>query len=334
MRRTLQRRCFREGDIPFQLPQPPTAGGVPFFGNPYSGKVNDDALRPPTANKIKPGPNSVFSSRKNPWSDPEIRPKIDRCPYFALVDQVIFHNMDPTYLDPGLITDEEHHLLLLFSRAYFEKWRPIHERPATISPRLRLVYGRSTLTEEMFDILSVSRVVGFSLLKEFMLDDAYLIAMNPRCWSTAHLDPANMDHFSGRVLEFAGMDKSARDNFFLLLDQMRRLPVNRRIDGEWEKLVIPFEQCTSLEHLYQTLNADPSAVQLKSYDYVNSRGVSTVVTFRTEDDFFDFKVDCFLKANLRLGTIGDVADTRDCCSRYSITVVEEASQTTRSGRWF
>lgn len=199
-----------------------SAGGVPFYGNIYAGRVNTQSWAPPPMQG-----SGLLTPHQNHWDNPVVRAKIDKCPYFALCDQVLWHNMDPNYLDPGLLTVEEHQLLLLFSRAYFEKWRSIHVRPEATAPRIRIIYGHTAMLRQILKFLDVDEAVTKTLIKEFFCDDASLIGMNPRCWSTASLDPANLDHLSGRVLEFAGVSHEQRQKLYLLLDQMRRVVVRR-----------------------------------------------------------------------------------------------------------
>ncbi|CCW60639.1 unnamed protein product [Phytomonas sp. EM1] len=318
------------GEAPIQ-----GAGGMPFYGNLYAGRVESQNYLPP-----RQGGSSLLEKGGSLWEDSAVRAKIERCPYFALCDQVLYHNMDPAYLDPGLLTKEEHHLLLLFSRAYYEKWRVIHEKPPTGLPRIRIPYGRTQVLDEILSLLKVSPAVAETLKKDYLLDDASLIAMNPRCWDTAYLDPFNMDHFSGRVLEFGDMPKSQRDRFFLVLDQMRRIVVERRdtMDsngGVPERLVLPFVKGVTLYDLYKELDLPPYSGQLKVYDLVDRRNTKLIQTLKDEDTYFDFLVLCFFKPNLRQAVLSeDLADEVDHTCRYTITVEPFTTKERRVGRWF
>lgn len=216
-----ERRFSFAGESPMS-----STGGLPFYGNIYSGRVDSQNYVPPRQGG---GTGLIDGNRtKSLWDNPLIQAKMRQCPYFALCDQVLYHNMDPSYLDPGVLTPQEHQLLLLFSRSYYEKWKAIHRRPATAVPRIRIKYGASTLLDELLSLVDCPTEVREVLKLEYQLDDASLIAMDPSCWTTAYLDPHNMDHFSGRVLDFAEMSLEVQKKFFTALDQMRRLKIIRR----------------------------------------------------------------------------------------------------------
>ncbi|RNF11184.1 hypothetical protein TraAM80_01115 [Trypanosoma rangeli] len=131
---------------------------------------------------------------------------------------------------------------------------------------MRIKYCATHLLDDMLELLGTPEKVRQPLVKEFQLDDASLIAMNPDCWETAYLDPFNRDHFSGRVLEFAGMDEPLRTRFFLLLQQMRRLIVVRKDTTEDQRIVFPFTAGVTLFDLYKHLGLDPYNGQMKIYD--------------------------------------------------------------------
>lgn len=336
MMRQSRRFFLMEGERKFTFPGMPAAhatGGVPFYGNIYAGRVDTQNYVPPAQEG-----SGLIKPKQSLWDDPQIRAKIESCPYFALCDQVLWHNMDPAYLDPGLLSAEEHQLLLLFSRAYFEKWKSLHERPPNAVPRVRIKYGSTRLLDEIFDLLDVSANVRHSLVREFQLDDASLIAMEPTCWATAYLDAFNRDHFSGRVLEFAGMDEPQRVKFFRLLRQMRRLVIVRKDTseegGEGERVVLPFSAGVTLFDLSRRLGIAPYNGQLKIYDYVDLQQTRQVITLKDEDSYFDLLVTLFFKADLRGATLAEFADDTDNTARYTITVEPFTVAERRIGRWF
>lgn len=333
LRRTALFLSFAEGERPFTQPcEAPinNTGGVPFYGNIYAGRIDSSSHAPPP-----PVGRSSVMDRKPMWEDPTVMTKIDRCPYFALCDQVLFHNMDPAYLDPGLLNSEEHHLMLLYSRAYYEKWKEVHQLPPNVLPMLRIRYGRTTVTDEILELLKVPPSVSDILKKEFFFDDASLIAMNPDLWRTAYLDPFNMDHFSGRVLEFAGVSESVRQKWFLLLKQMRRLRVERRDVGRTpETIVVPFSAGVTLHDLYRYLQLPPYSGALKVYNYFDIHNTQRAITLMGEDAYFDFLVATFYRGNLRDAMLCDAADDNDCTARYTITVEPYSTAEKRIGRWF
>mmetsp|Transcript_59928 Transcript_59928/g.69388 ORF Transcript_59928/g.69388 Transcript_59928/m.69388 type:complete len:341 (+) Transcript_59928:77-1099(+) len=313
-----------------------STGGVPFYGNIYAGRVHSAAWTPPPQS----GSGLLRNSGGSLWDDPGVQAKIKSCPYFALCDQVLWHNMDPNYLDPGLLTVEEHQLLLLFSRAYFDKWRSIHTRPENPGPRLRITYGDTSMLKQICDVLGVDAATQRSLIKEFLMDDAGLIGMNPRCWHTAYLDPANRDQLSGRVLEYAGLSVNQRQSFFRLLDQMRRIRIRRKDKpvgptGDVEVDVIPFHEGATLYDLHVRLGLEPYSGQLKAYDLVDGRGTPLTMTLQDEDTYFDFLVLSFYKANIQLATLQEsMADDTDCTTRYSLTVEPVKARDAAIGQWF
>ena len=230
--------------------------------------------------------------------------------------------MDPAHLDPGLLSNEEHQNLLLYSRAYFEKWWRIHQRPVTpgCGNRLRIQYGQAELTKKILRMLGVTVGVEFTLMKEFMFDDSHLIGMNPELWVTASIDDFNRDHLSGRVLEFAGFNAGQRKDFHTLISQMRRLYIKRNDTKDQETIVVPYGEVLTLYDLHKFLGLEPYTTQLKAYNYVNHLGVKMAMTLQTENDYFDYLYTCFFKANLELATLGEMAGPDDCTVRYTLTV--------------
>ncbi|CUE85184.1 Hypothetical protein, putative [Bodo saltans] len=306
-------------------------GGVPFYGNIYAGRVNAQSWSPPPQKG-----SGLLMPHRNLWDDAAVQAKIQACPYFALCDQVLWQNMDPSFLDPGLLTVEEHQLMLLFSRAYFDKWRSIHTRPENAGPRLRITYGKTALLREMCEFIGVPHKITRSLVREFLMDDAGLIGMNPDCWDMANLDPANRDHLSGRVLEYAGLSLEHRQTFLLLITQMRRIRIVRKDLGgpEPETLILPYREAPTLYDLYVKLGLEPYSGQIKTYDLVNEHGTALSQTMADEDAFFDFLVTSFYKPNLVDATLGGMADASDLTSRYTLTVEAEGTKQTSVGRWF
>ncbi|KAG5491661.1 hypothetical protein JIQ42_01567 [Leishmania sp. Namibia] len=321
-----ERQFFNLGGSPMQ-----STGGLPFYGNLYAGRVDSQNYLPP-----RRGGSGLLEVDKSLWDNPVTRQKLQACPYFALSDQVMFHNMDPVYLDPGLLSPEEHQLLLLFSRAYYEKWAAIHRRPPHALPRLRISYGSSKLLDEILFLLEVHPDVCEVLKKEYAVDDSSLIGMNPDLWSTAYLDPANMDHLSGRVLEFAGVPEPKRKKFFLLLDQMRRIKVHRRdlANGEERVDVVPFRYGVTLYDFSKFLGITPYSGQLKIYDYVDLQGTARAETLKDEDSYFDYLIALFYRADIRSSTLTDMADANDHTCRYTVTVEPFTADDRRVGRWF
>lgn len=308
-------------------------GGLPFYGNIYAGRVDSQNYVPPVQGG---GTGLVIGGKKSLWDDAAVQAKVEKCPYFALCDQVLFHNMDPSHLDPGLLTPEEHQLLLLYSRAYYEKWSALHKRPAVAAPRLRLQYGSSKVLDELLDLVECPQDPRDALKQEYLVDDSSLIGMNPNCWTTAYLDPGNMDHLSGRVLDFADVPVECQQKFFLVLDQMRRIKVVRcdTADGEEETLIVPFLYGITLFDLHKYLGLKPYSGQLKVYDYVDGQGTPRVITLSSEDVYFDFLVSSFYKADLRkANTLSSIADDKDHTCRYVVTVERYGTNERRSGSW-
>lgn len=328
------RRLLMQGERAFFQPgASPMAstGGLPFYGNLYTGRVDSQNYLPPHQ-----GGSGLLEKNTTLWDNPAIREKLLACPYFALSDQVMYHNMDPVYLDPGLLSPEEHQLLLLASRAYYEKWTTIYRRPPNPLPQLRIQYGMTKLLDDILFLLDVKPAVCEVLKKEYAVDDASLIGMNPNLWSAAFLDPANMDQLSGRVLEFAGMEEPTRRKFFLLLDQMRRIKVHRRDlpNGEERVEVVPFHYGVTLFDLCKFLGLKPYNGQLKVYDMVDMQGTMRAETLKTEDVYFDFLIALFYRADIRAATLSDLADANDNTCRYTITVEPFSADERRKGRWF
>lgn len=317
-----------------------SAGGLPFYGNIYSGRVNSEAYIPPP--KIGSG---LIGPKKFTHEDPEVRAKMDACPYFALCDMVVWHNMDPQFLDPGMLNREEHQLLLLYSRAYYEKWAALHSKADVCFPRVRTRLGQSDVMTQLFRMVGCPSDTVEIARREFLLDDVSLIAMKPDLWETAHMDEALRDHLSGRVLEFLGLNEVQQRNFFQILDQMRRIVVRRRdmiseldnspipedVVGE---TIVPYAEAVTLHEFSTHLGIQPYNGQVKVYNMLDERNTRVCLTINNEDTFFDFLITNFYKANLSLATMGDIADANDATARYVITIAAEGQQLQQIGRWF
>ena len=152
-----------------------SVGGIPFYGNIYSGRINTEAYIPPPSGG---GSGLIGPQKFSIQDDPAIKAKINACPYFALCDLVVWHNMDPQFLDPGIVTREEHQLLLLYSRAYYEKWSVLHSKADVTFPRVRIRYGESVIVRALLNKIKGDEEQAFALVKEMLFDDAALIGMS------------------------------------------------------------------------------------------------------------------------------------------------------------
>jgi len=246
-------------------------GGIPFYGNMYQGALDRDDLNPPAHPYMKdtevsymhekgegisitgPGTGKKINQKKVlhlkgdelNWKqrsiedEPEVKAALDRCPYFALCDMCVWHRMDPQFLDPGVLSTEEHHLLLLFSRAYYEKWRVIHARMTPYGVRIRKRIGPHKLLKKIFTMLGVDSMVMNRLLYDYWLDDSMLIGMNCDLWLTANLPQSLKGQIDCSCLTLAGIPLRTQEFFFTILEKMRTLRVVRE---DMEALQTPFGQ--------------------------------------------------------------------------------------------
>lgn len=103
------------------------------------------------------------------------------------------------------------------------------------------------------------------------------------------------------------MDEKIQELFFQLLRQMRRIRVIRH-DGpkreENKEQVVAFHDAPTLYDFYRYLGLAPYSGQLKVYDYIDLKGTKLIITLQTEDDFFDFLMTIFCKADLNNATLG------------------------------
>lgn len=300
-------------------------GGMDFFGNMYQGRVNAEDYTPPQAHSRYEQFKTKFTFNKTyADDDPVIRAKIDRCPYFALSDMVVWHGMAPTFLDPGLLTTEEHHLLLLHSRMYYEKWTEIHAKPRECAPKIRIKYGRFSKTSEILDYIGVPAETKERLAIAKM-DDASLIGMNPNLWATAHLDAQLRDQLTGRVFTQCDVTEHDQELIFALLDRMRTLVVHRRDTRPEQTIEIPYSEITTLWDLHKLLGLDSYSGQIKCYNWYDE-GARKVISMGDEDNFFDFKIYNFYKANIRaLGNFD---------ARAQLTVESNTRAESALGSWF
>jgi hypothetical protein len=269
-------------------------GGLGAHGNMYQGRVNPDDHQPRGfGSRIPKGlyeHEQVYAD-----DDPVIKAKLERCPYFALCDMCVWQGMAPTFLDPGLLTQEEHHLLLLFSRAYYEKWREIHSAPREFVPRARKKLGRFTKCVQIFEYLKID-LPRIRKAQELYFDDATLMGFHPRLWVTAHLDEQLRDQITGRVLRQAGFVDDEVNKVFGIVDSMRTLYVIREDVPNTADVIVPYREAITLYDLYARLGIDGSRA-IKCHNYKADGMPARCITISGEDDFFDFLVDNFYESD-------------------------------------
>ena len=340
LRRTFRRLCIR-GE-----PERAT-GGIPFYGNLYQGRVNPEDYQPSQYSTNEEARTAMLTyQRVYADDDPYIRAKLDKCPYFALCDLCVWHGMAPTFLDPGLLTTEEHHLLLLYSRGYYEKWSEIHSKPREVAPKPRIKKGRFDLSRRLFQHARCSEA-QIRKAQDLLIDDASFFGMNPKLWRHAHLDEKVRDHLTGRVLEFAGLTESQMADIFATLERMRSIVVRRRddaptdhvaiegavdsravaatVDGDY--LTFNYRDVPTLFDLYKSLGLQTYSGQLKCYSFIDRVGTEITMSFSDEDVYFDFLVSNFLRAALEVPEPGST-------SPYVITVEAKTRAEATRGKWF
>uniref|UniRef100_A0A7S1LDG4 Uncharacterized protein n=1 Tax=Neobodo designis TaxID=312471 RepID=A0A7S1LDG4_NEODS len=339
--RSFRRLCLKEA-IGTQM------GGVPFYGNLYQGRVNPDDYQPSQYSTNEEARAAMLTYQKvYADDDPYIRVKLDKCPYFALCDMVVWHGMAPTYLDPGLLTAEEHHLMLLFSRGYYEKWKQIHSVVREVAPKPRIKKGRFALSRRLMEYAGCSEH-QIKRAQDLLIDDASFIGMKPGLWSTAHLDESLRDHLTGRVLEFAGLSEAQMADIFDTLERMRTVVVRRRDtrrkrafaittgqddfqatseaeDAEPASLTFQFSEVPTLFDLHKVLGLESYSGQLKCHTYVDPDGTERSISISDEDVYFDYLVNSFYQARLEL--------TTGSTSPFVITVEEHTRAEAAKGRW-
>jgi hypothetical protein len=337
-------------------------GGLPFYGNMYMGRVNPDDYQPSQYSTSEEA-RSAFLTYQKVYADddPYIRVKLDKCPYFALCDMVVWHGMAPTFLDPGLLTNEEHHLLLLYSRAYYEKWEAIHSLPREIAPKPRIKKGRFELARRLMEHAACDKH-QIKRAQDLLIDDASFVGMNPNLWRTAHLDEGLRNTLTGRVLEFAGLTETQMADIFETLERMRTIVVKRKdvnrfndnvfaITGEvdheaavrarevseasvtldtgddgLEFQQFKFADAYTLYNLYKLLGLESYTGQLKCYSYIDRQQTPLQISINDEDIYFDYLVTSFFKANLHI--------TTGSTSPFAITVEDKTRAEFATGRWF
>ena len=347
LRRSLRRACLKEAIGA-------STGGLPFYGNLYQGRVNPEDYQPSQYSTSEEARAALLTYQKvYADDDPYIRVKLDKCPYFALCDMVVWHGMAPTYLDPGLLTNEEHHLLLLFSRAYYEKWKQIHSVPREVAPKPRIKKGRFELSRRIFLYAGCSEA-QIKAAQDLLIDDASFIGMQPGLWATAHLDEKVRDHLTGRVLEFAGITESQMKDIFETLQRMRTIVVRRRdqarqrpfaiSSGDPDEVVpsnqglaeheiedtglltFSFSEVPTLFDLHKVLGLDSYTGQIKCHTYTDANGTEQTLSISDEDVYFDLLVTSFFKARLEM--------TTGSTSPIILTVEEKTRSEAAKGRWF
>ena len=319
-------------------------GGVPFYGNLYQGRVNSMDYNPPMADGEYGKTQEALLKLRPVYrdDDPAIRAKLDRCPYFALNDMCVWHGMDPKFLDPGVLSDDEHHLLLLYSRSYYDKWKKIHAQPREFAPALRIKRGRFDLTRELLDMLCVPTEQQ-EKLNDLGFDDSCLIALHPKKWVTAHLDPRLRDLLTGRVLEIAGVAQYQRDRLYDTINHMRTICIVRKDlnhdreeyrNSMWqdryedeERLFFPYSGVRTLHDLHTRLGLETYTGQVKLYNFYDETKTRLTLTLADEDAYFDFLVRNFYNANLTLYG-------QPSLSRYTLVVESFENVKRNSGRWF
>lgn len=269
-----------------------------FYGNLYQGRVSSEDYAPKGGPLEKQNTHLYIERPTYADDDPQIRPKLDKCPYFALCDMVVWHGMAPTYLDPGLLTREEHHLLLLFSRAYYEKWREIHSHPREFASKARVKLGRFSKCIQIFEHLNIP-YEKIKKAQQLYFDDSSLIAMHPNLWVSAHMDDILRDQLTGRVLRKAGFADDEVDRVVRILESMRTLLVRRSdLPGDDKKeTIVPFREAPTLYDLYRHLELRGDQHVVKCHNYIVEGMPKRTITLGGEDQYFDFCVDTFFEAN-------------------------------------
>ena len=324
-------------------------GGLPFYGNLYQGRVNADDWQPSQYSTSQEARVAMLTfSRTYADDDPYIRAKMDKCPYFALCDLVVWHGMAPTFLDPGLLTTEEHHLLLLFSRAYYEKWLEIHSKPREVAPRPRIKKGRFEVSARLLKFVGAD-AHQIKKARDLLIDDASFAGMKPGLWSSAHLDEKVRDHLTGRCLEFIGLKERQMDELFEMLERMRSVVVKRRDkraklfalpgatdvsakstyyneDDEDGYLTFSFKDASTLHDLHTLLGLPSYSGQLKCYNFVDKHNTEHHVSLVDEDTYFDLLIQSFFGARLEVPS--------GSTSPFVITVEAETTAEQIKGRVF
>lgn len=310
-------------------------GGLPFLGNMYQGRVNPEDYQPSQYSTRDEARQDLLCINKiYADDDPYIRAKMDKCPYFALCDLVVYSGMAPTFLDPGLLTTEEHHHLLLHSRAYYEKWTDIHSKPREFAPKIRRKKGRFVFTKRIFDYAAVPQHVQ-KRAEEMMIDDSMFVAMDPSLWKSAHLDERLRDELTGRVLEMAGVSETQMDDIFGMLRRLRTFVVKRKDLPEGDEdpaadengfITFNYRDCPTLWNVYKNLGLPTYSGQLKLHSFVDAQGTPVSLSLATEDDYFDFLMTNFYR--------GDMSTPHGSPSRYVVTVEAKTRAQAAMGKWF
>eukprot|EP00760_Papus_ankaliazontas_P008544 PhM_4_TR1387/c0_g1_i1/m.12781 len=349
-------------------------GGIPFsgVGNIYNRPANPDDYKPERAN-YKHNPKgagkgtlgSVASgtrfvdynnNSKNQYMADDVNPSlqntVDQCPYFALCDMAVWFGMDPAYLSPGLLNQEEHHLLLLHSRAYFEKWKAIHSSPREFMPHKRIKRGKSSLLHLVCHVSNASEF--YDKLVENMVDDASLIAMKPTLWSSAYLEPRMRSQLTGTVLQQLGMPPEKQNMFHNTIDSMRCFRVNicrgagrhlrhatkdayvdediesdpHRAYDVVEERIVHFRDAITLYDLYEHIGIrDQYNGQIRVHNFGETR---KMVSLRHEDDYFDFMYECFMEPDF----VANPPIPGACSTRFELDVLPQTVSVSNTGVWF
>ena len=320
--------------------------GVPFYGSIYGSKYTHEEAHNFRSDKV----HTLLDKGMHPRpsyndEDPIIRAALDKCPYFSLCDMCIWGGMDPEYLDPGVLSGEEHQLLLLHGRSYFDKWKVIHKDIRDVAPGLRIKKGSYNLVFELCRMLSIPESAQ-SYLCNNMFDDATLVAFKTNKWKTANIEPKLRDLITGKVLEKAGVREYQIERLNECLSKMRTIKIVRK-DGIQDKhemardykqnmwqddhseddvLVLEYKQARTLYDLYTRLGLDPYNGHIKLYNYYDAEGTRLTLTLSNEDEYFDFLQYNFYGANLHLYGY-------ESMSKYTL-VVERLENVEKKGEWF
>lgn len=312
-------------------------GGLPFHGNFYQGRVNADDYKPPPQGrnnnpwaKVCVKANGIYtgySKEEYPDDIPEIRMQLDQCPYFALCDMVVWQGMDAQYLDPGLLTNQEHYLLLFFSRMYYEKWNEIHNHPRELGPFLRKKRWTKDRTLRLLQLVHASPEVLSKVREHDVFDDSYLSALNPSLWLTANMDPVLRNQLTGVSLLECGLTEQQLEAICTITDRMRTVVVVRTdmmtqaVDPQYRFVDVP-----TLFDLYQALRLPVYSGQIKTDDFVDRSGAKLTQTISTEDDYFDFCTQSYMKARIEGFGKGSLLP-------HTLKVVPQTTVETSIGKW-
>jgi hypothetical protein len=146
------------------------------------------------------------------------------------------------------------------------------------------------------------------------------------------MDEQLRDHLTGRCFEVAGVTEKLRAEIIELLERKRSIDL-KRVDGgdatpdDPTYHTVTYAEVSTLHTLHKHCGLPSYSGQMKVYKYIDGdESTELTVTLNSEDQYFDFLVSNFYRA--------DFTSASGSTSPFTVTVLSETRAMSAVGRYF